>query len=107
MITLSILTLALAVMLATIAVLNVVASREAELAPALVDPFMVPHPRDVSADTLPIGCQGQQTLAGEWHETKLARLCDVEDLLDELEACNVKRKELEILGTNVFLVRWR
>jgi len=47
------------------------------------------------------------TLAGDWQMVELSNLTHVEDLLDNLEIHNIRHKEVEILGNDKFVVRWR
>jgi hypothetical protein len=42
-----------------------------------------------------------------WSVATLTRLCDVEDLLDCLEAQNFAQREVRVLGNDCFRVRWK
>jgi hypothetical protein len=42
-----------------------------------------------------------------WQTTTLHKLCEVEDLLDYLEANRFHTREVHTLGNNVFCVRWK
>jgi hypothetical protein len=44
---------------------------------------------------------------GDWKLVTLCRLCDVEELLDCLEANHVAEREVHTFGNNTFAVRWR
>lgn len=94
------------VTLALFTVLCVVAVRPAELQPVGADPYATPPPADSATDTM-AGPSSEATLVGDWNEIELTRLCDVEDLLDSLEARNVRQQELKVVGNEKFVVRWR
>lgn len=69
-----------------------------------VYPFAPTTP--TAADTLTAA--GDTVLADDgWQSVTLARLSDVEDLLDSLEAHHVRHREVRCLGNNAFCVRWR
>lgn len=106
MIAISLLTLGALILLATLTILCVTTSRQLGLQPAVVDPFGQVIPSDFGHDTLPNSAAEQVTLAEPWHSVELERLCDVEEVLDVLEA-NHARGELVIAGNNRFTVRWR
>ena len=42
-----------------------------------------------------------------WSVVTLSRLCDVEDLLDSLEAHQVCEREVRVMGNSNFRVRWK
>lgn len=46
------------------------------------------------------------THPGDWVSVELARLCDVEDLLDWLEMHGVTERELHSEAGSRFVVRW-
>jgi hypothetical protein len=78
-----------------------------QLRPATVFPF-APGSSDPSADTLVGEAQTPTVLADAgWRVATLHRLCDVEDLLDSLEAHGVAEREVETVGNAEFLVRWK
>lgn len=45
--------------------------------------------------------------AAPWRSTEVMSLRDAEDLLDSLEACGFKARELRVLNNARFEVRWR
>ena len=104
MMTLTFITIGMAILMATVTVLNVAATRPS-LQPATVNPFG-PSLNDFCADTMPVGSYAEITLTGDWQSVELNRRCDAEALLDTLEA-NHHRGELEIVGNDCFTVRWR
>jgi hypothetical protein len=105
MITISLLSLGLVILLASVTVLSVIATRHPALMPATVNPFGPSIGVD-AADTLNVGSHAETTLAGDRQAAELNRLSDVEELLDTLEATH-HRAELEIAGNDRFTVRWR
>jgi hypothetical protein len=77
-----------------------------KLQPATVYPF-APGSSDPSADTL-CGQAAPTVLVDDgWTVATLNRLCDVEDLLDSLEAHGITEREMETVGNAQFLVRWK
>jgi hypothetical protein len=42
-----------------------------------------------------------------WSVATLTSLCDVEDLLDSLEAQQVAQREVQVMGNSSFRVRWK
>lgn len=78
-----------------------------QLRPATVFPF-APGSSDPSADTLVGEANTQTVLADDgWQMATLNRLCDVEDLLDSLEAHGIAEREVQTMGNAEFLVRWK
>jgi hypothetical protein len=53
------------------------------------------------------GGRGEATMAGDWQEVELTSLTAVEDMLDALEARNVRHREMAVVGNDKFVVRWR
>lgn len=47
------------------------------------------------------------TLTGDWRELKVARLSEVEAILDALETHHVNDRQFRILQDNRYLIRWR
>lgn len=77
------------------------------LAPAPAGPFS-PGTSDPAADTMTSQTQMNTVFAdGGWQSVTLNRLCDVEDLLDQLEAHNVTEREMVTLSDTAFAVRWK
>lgn len=74
-----------------------------------VNPFTEPTIADPTAETLPHSSDVAQTTAPgkPWQTRTLTNLWQVEDLLDNLEACGVEEREVHILGESTFAVRWR
>lgn len=89
------------------AVLMITVVRRAELLPGTAYPFAPSaNPAD---DTLAEQAMVPTVLrdAGDWKLVTLCRLCDVEELLDCLEANNVSEREVHTFGNDTFAVRWR
>ena len=105
MLTISMLSMSLVVLLATITLLSAVTTRQC-LQPATVNPFGPMH-QNPELDTLPNGTASESTLNGDWQSAELSRLCDVEMFLDSLEAKHICRTELELNSNDRFTVRWR
>ncbi len=81
--------------------------------PATAAPF-APGSVDPSADTLAGSSELVRTVlnplttpATDWQVATLANLCEVEDLLDSLEAHGVCDREVTTLAADCFAVRWR
>lgn len=107
MIGFSLLAVTVAVSLVGLAILCVTATRPAvALQPADGLPFGLADLTDPAADTMTAG-PAETTLAGDWHEVELNHLGQVEDLLDSLEARNVRHREMAVVGNDKFVVRWR
>jgi|GEM_PF-6338979 len=106
MLSLTILSLTIALTLASLAILCVVATRDSVLSPAMVNPFCTPTITDPTSETMAISSM-DNTLAGDWQMVELSNLTHVEDLLDNLEIHNIRHKEVEILGNDKFVVRRR
>ena len=71
--------------------------------PGTVYPFAPATPS--AADTL---VAADTVFADEgWSVVTLSRLCDVEDLLDSLEAHQVCEREVRVMGNDRFRVRWK
>lgn len=70
-------------------------------------PFELQPTVDPGSDTM-VNQAGIETVFIDhgWKNATLTRLCDVEDLLDSLEACGVKEREVE-MGQDSYAVRWR
>lgn len=95
-----------AVAVAACGVLYAVAARPL-FQPAVAGPF-APGSADPSADTLTGQAHTNTVFAdSDWQSATLDRLCDVEDLLDYLEANRVTDREFHALGDNTFCVRWK
>lgn len=108
MITLSILSLSIVILLAAITIFSVVVTQSPALVPAssgTVIGFDF-HGR-TAADTLELTGHAETTLNGDWNIVNLNRLCDVECLLDSLEASQVNNTEVDFVSNNRFIVRWR
>ncbi len=60
-----------------------------------------------AADTLVADSETAFTDADGWSVVTLNRLCDVEDLLDSLEAHRVSEREVRVVGDSSFRVRWK
>jgi hypothetical protein len=72
--------------------------------PGTVYPFAPVKPS--AADT--IASAVDTVFADEgWSIVTLSRLCEVEDLLDSLEAHGVCEREVRMMGNNNFRVRWK
>ena len=70
-----------------------------------VSPFA---PAETSAaDTLVADADTVFTDADGWSVITLNHLCDVEDLLDSLEAHRVSQREVRVVGNGSFRVRWK
>ncbi len=84
-----------------------VATRRPALSPGTVHPFA--PSADPSADTMTgqVMVPTVMTEPGDWKLVTLSRLCDVEDLLDCLEANKVAEREVHTFGNSTFAVRWR
>jgi hypothetical protein len=96
----------LSVTLIGMAILCVVATRNPVLAPASGS-FLTPaFPADPHADTL-AGHYSDGTLAGDWQTVECSSLAAAEDMLDILEARNVRFREFEVAGNDRFVVRYR
>ncbi len=100
---------AAAILLVT--VLAIAAARGYE--PATVQPY-APGGVDPSADTLAGSSDLVRTVlnpltspTADWQVATLANLCEVEDLLDSLEAHGVRDREVSTLAADCFAVRWR
>ena len=77
------------------------------LHPLPAGPF-APGTADPSADTNAGQAQVNTVFADTgWQTATLHQLCDVEDLLDYLEANQFHTREVHTLGNNVFCVRWK
>ena len=89
------------------AMVFVVATRHPSLLPGTVHPFAPSS--DPAADTISSEVMESTVLTetGDWKLVTLNRLCDVEELLDCLEASNVAEREVHTFGNNTFAVRWR
>lgn len=76
--------------------------------PKPAGPFDVNSRPDFGADTM-VDQSNVETVFAEtgWKNTTLNRLCDVEDLLDCLEASGFAEREVESRGNANFAVRWR
>ncbi len=71
--------------------------------PGTVYPFAPVKP--TAADTL---VAADTVFADDgWSVVTLNRLCDVEDLLDSLEAHQVCEREVRVVGNSSFRVRWK
>ena len=105
MIGFSLLAATVIVSLVGLAVLCVVATRNPVYHPVAAGMGTILH-ANPSADTQALQCS-EGTLAGDWHMVETSRLCDAENLLDRLEACSVRTRELEIAACDKFIVRWR
>lgn len=84
-----------------------VATRRPDLLPGTVSPFAPSaNPAD---DTLAEQAMVATVLTDstDWKLVTLNRLCDVEELLDCLEAGNVAQREVHTFGNNTFAVRWK
>jgi hypothetical protein len=80
-----------------------------QLTPVLapVGPF-APGTADPSADTMAGQAEVNTVFSDDgWKSITLSRLCDVEDLLDQLEAHHVTEREMLTLGNASFCVRWK
>jgi hypothetical protein len=106
MIGLSLFAATVAVTLVMFTVLCAVVTRDPTFQPATVNPFAGPAVADPAAETLAMGT-ADPTLAGDWKQAELDSLSDVEDLLDRLEACHVRHREMNVVGNDKFVVRWR
>lgn len=87
-------------------VLLVVATRP-ELLAGMVQPFAPSaNPAD---DTLSEQAMVSTVLTddGGWKVVTLSRLCDVEELLDCLEASGCVDREVHTFGNSTFAVRWK
>jgi hypothetical protein len=104
-ITLSMLSLGLALLLAAITVMNMVASHQPILQPAGGGTFGFDPTAFSPSDTMTHN-YADNTLS-EWHTADLHRLCDVESLLDTLEASHAAKTEVHFAGNDHFIVRWR
>lgn len=84
-----------------------VATRQSALLPDTVNPFT--WPAGPAQDTLTEEALVPTVLrdTGDWKLVTLCRLCDVEELLDCLEANAVTEREVHTFGNNTFAVRWR
>jgi hypothetical protein len=71
-------------------------------------PFDATPIPDVGMDTM-LNQSNIETVFADtgWKNTTLKRLCDVEDLLDCLEASGYAEREVETRGNASFAVRWR
>ena len=107
MITLTMLSLGVMILIAAMTAFSVVATQHPSLQPATVNPFGPVFGHDTSSETLPNSLSCENTLNGDWQTLELNRLCDVEDLLDSLEACHASKTELELTSNDRFTVRWR
>jgi hypothetical protein len=106
MIGLSLLAVTVTVTLVGLAILCMVATRP-EIA---LEPVGAPFGRvalsDPAADTM-AELAKQSTLSDDWKKVEMKSLVEVEDMLDCLEARNVRQREMVVLGDDRFLVRWR
>lgn len=107
MIALSMLSLGVLILLAAMTAFSVVAMQHSSLQPATVNPFGPVLGHDTTSETLTNSVSCENTLNGDWHSVELHRLCDVEDMLDNLEACHAAKTELEFTANDRFTVRWR
>jgi hypothetical protein len=84
-----------------------VATRHPALLPGTVQPFA--PSADPANDTLAEQAMTSTVLsdAGNWKVVTLSRLCDVEELLDCLEASGTAEREVHTFGNSTFAVRWR
>ena len=84
-----------------------IANRQPALLPDTVHPFA--RPTAPSQDTLAEDALVPTVLrdTGDWKLVTLCRLCDVEELLDCLEANAVAEREVHTFGNDTFAVRWR
>lgn len=89
-----------------LAILGIVATREPGLAPMSGTFFPPPVGADTSADTLE-GHAAEGTLAGDWKSVECRSLRVAEDVLDVLEARNVRFREFEVVSNDRFVVRYR
>jgi hypothetical protein len=97
----------LAGVVATVCVLLHAVTVRPALQPAVAGPF-APGSLDPAADTLTSQAQVSTVFADpEWQTATLDRLCDVETLLDYLEAHAVSDREFHVLGNSSFCVRWK
>ena len=71
-------------------------------------PFITLPEPDVGEETM-VNQSNVETVFADtgWKRTTLNRLCDVEDLLDCLEASGFAEREVETRGNCSFAVRWR
>lgn len=84
-----------------------VIARQPVLLPGTVHPFAPSaYP---SQDTMTEEAMAPTVLrdTADWKLVTLCRLCDVEELLDCLEANHVTEREVHTFGNNTFAVRWR
>jgi hypothetical protein len=78
-----------------------------QLRPATVFPF-APGSANPADDTLDAQAHTPTVLADDgWKVATLHRLCDVEDLLDSLEAHGIAEREVQTMGNAEFRVRWK
>ena len=87
--------------LAGLAILCVATAR-----PAYQTTAGLPFGIDAAAETI-VSSRSEGTLAGDWKEVELCRLCDAEELLDQLECAHMRSSEMDIVDNNRFVVRWR
>lgn len=94
---------------AVLSLLAVFAVRAGVFAP--VPETSVPGVSDPSSVTLANSSELVQTVLTprqpEWQSTTLHSLTDVEDLLDSLEAHGVVSREVTVVNSGTFAVRWR
>ena len=105
MLTITLLASTVVLTLIGLAVLCVVATREA-YQPATVGFNSGVFTPDAACDTA-TGQRSEGTLAGDWRMAEVNSLSRAEEMLDQLEACRVQTTELEIAGNDKFIVRWR
>ncbi|CAN5320357.1 hypothetical protein BH11PLA2_BH11PLA2_00510 [soil metagenome] len=107
MISLSLLSVGVAILIAAVAIMSMIATQDPRLIPATVNPFGANFGFDPSSDTLAHGHHAEQTMNGDWKSVELNSLFRVEELLDALEASNATKTEVELAGEDKFTVRWR
>lgn len=77
----------------------------------MAEPQLAPGMADPSADTLAGSSELVRTKLAprqpEWQTATLTSLSAVEDFLDNLEAHGVTSREVTILGSSSFAVRWK
>src|SRR4051812_36559567 len=86
------------------------AVRAGVLEPGTVDPFAYTTAADPATETIPGASEVVQTSAPTgkiWQTKALTNLRQVEDLLDSLEACGIRERDVQILDESTFVVRWR